>query len=75
VATVESDRQLLRADLAAELGFHPASLTPDEVERHRRLNAAARSDSPVVAEEAGRIAVGGNGFAEALLDIANFEHQ
>jgi hypothetical protein len=30
----------LRAELAAELGFFPASLAPEDIERHRRLNAA-----------------------------------
>jgi hypothetical protein len=29
-----------RAELAAELGYAPASLAPDDIERHRRLNAA-----------------------------------
>jgi hypothetical protein len=29
-----------RAELAAELGFYPASLAPEDIERHRRLNAA-----------------------------------
>ncbi|MGQ9408951.1 hypothetical protein [Mycolicibacterium gilvum] len=33
--------RLRRAELAAELGFVPASLDADAVERHRRLNAAA----------------------------------
>jgi hypothetical protein len=33
----------LRAELAAELGYIPASLAPDEIERHRQLNAAADS--------------------------------
>lgn len=36
----ERDR-LLRAELAAELGYFPASLDPVDIERHRRLNAAA----------------------------------
>jgi hypothetical protein len=30
----------LRAELAAELGYIPASLDPDDIERHRRLKAA-----------------------------------
>ena len=30
----------LRAELAQELGFYPASLHPADIERHRRLNAA-----------------------------------
>jgi hypothetical protein len=30
-----------RAELAAELGFFPASLAPEDIDRHRRLNAAA----------------------------------
>ncbi|MGO4445072.1 hypothetical protein AB4Z42_17105 [Mycobacterium sp. 2YAF39] len=32
-----------RAELAAELGFYPATLDPVDIERHRRLNAAADS--------------------------------
>ncbi|AGB21682.1 hypothetical protein Mycsm_01265 [Mycobacterium sp. JS623] len=36
----EQDRRL-RAQLAAELGYIPATLGPDEIERHRQLNAAA----------------------------------
>jgi hypothetical protein len=35
----EHDRQR-RAELAAELGFYPASLAAEDIERHRRLNAA-----------------------------------
>ncbi|MEW2484084.1 hypothetical protein AB0876_31310 [Mycobacterium sp. NPDC049093] len=34
------DERRLRAELAAELGFYPASLDPAVIERHRRLNAA-----------------------------------
>ena len=30
----------LRAELAQELGFYPASLDPADIDRHRRLNAA-----------------------------------
>jgi hypothetical protein len=30
----------LRAELAAELGYIPVSLAPDEIKRHRQLNAA-----------------------------------
>jgi hypothetical protein len=30
----------LRAELAAELGYFPASLAPEDIQRHRRLNAA-----------------------------------
>ena len=29
----------LRAELAQELGFYPASLDPADIDRHRRLNA------------------------------------
>jgi hypothetical protein len=29
-----------RAELAEELGFHPATLDPTDIGRHRRLNAA-----------------------------------
>jgi hypothetical protein len=32
----------LRAELAAELGYIPASLAPEEIERHRQLDAAAK---------------------------------
>ncbi len=35
----EQERQL-RAELAAELGFFPATVDPVDIERHRRLNAA-----------------------------------
>ncbi|SKW56858.1 Uncharacterised protein [Mycobacteroides abscessus subsp. abscessus] len=34
------DERRLRAELAAELGFYPATLDPADIERHRRLNAA-----------------------------------
>jgi hypothetical protein len=39
VATNEHDKRL-RAELAAELGYYPATLDPEDIERHRRLNAA-----------------------------------
>ena len=39
MASSEQDKRL-RAELAQELGFYPASLDPADVERHRRLNAA-----------------------------------
>jgi hypothetical protein len=39
VATNEHDKRL-RAELAAELGYSPATLDPEDIERHRRLNAA-----------------------------------
>jgi len=39
IAFSEEERRL-RADLAEELGFHPATLDPDDLARHRRLNAA-----------------------------------
>jgi hypothetical protein len=35
----EQDRRR-RAEVAAELGFYPASLAPEDIDRHRRLNAA-----------------------------------
>ncbi|MCU1701377.1 MAG: hypothetical protein JWR34_7440 [Mycobacterium sp.] len=35
----DEDRRA-RAELAAELGYFPASLAPEDIERHRRLNAA-----------------------------------
>jgi hypothetical protein len=35
----EHDRRL-RAELADELGYYPASLAPEDIESHRRLNAA-----------------------------------
>jgi hypothetical protein len=31
----------LRAELAAKLGYIPASMAPDDIERDRRLSAAA----------------------------------
>ncbi|OBG87853.1 hypothetical protein H8Z59_20285 [Mycolicibacterium fortuitum] len=34
------DERRLRAELAAELGFYPATLDPADIDRHRRLNAA-----------------------------------
>lgn len=40
VPSSEGER-LLRAELAAELGWYPASLAPEDIDRHRRLNAAA----------------------------------
>lgn len=40
VASSDEDRRL-RAALAAELGFVPATLDHDDIERHRQLNAAA----------------------------------
>jgi hypothetical protein len=40
VSNSEEDTRL-RAELADELGYIPASLAPDEIERHRQLNAAA----------------------------------
>ena len=39
MASSEQDKRL-RAELAQELGFYPASLDPADIERHRRLNAA-----------------------------------
>ncbi len=33
----------MRAELAQELGFYPASLDPADIDRHRRLNAALDS--------------------------------
>jgi len=36
---------------------------------------AAGEDSPVVAEQAGWIAIGANGFAEAGVDVAGLEHR
>ena len=35
---------------------------------------AAGEDGAVVAEHAGRIAVAGGGFAEAVIDVAGLEH-
>lgn len=35
---MSAEEKLARAELAEELGFYPASLAPDDVERHRRLN-------------------------------------
>ena len=39
MASTEQDKRL-RADLAQELRFYPASLDPADIDRHRRLNAA-----------------------------------
>jgi hypothetical protein len=39
VASSDEDKRL-RAELAAELGYYPATLDPEDIERHRRLNAA-----------------------------------
>jgi hypothetical protein len=39
LASSELDKRL-RADLAAELGYFPATLAPEDIDRHRRLNAA-----------------------------------
>jgi hypothetical protein len=39
VASTEQDKRL-RAELAQELAFYPASLDPADIDRHRRLNAA-----------------------------------
>ena len=39
MASTEQDKRL-RAELAQELGFYPASLDPADIDRHRRLNAA-----------------------------------
>ena len=39
MASTEQDKRL-RAELAQELGFYPASLDPAAIDRHRRLNAA-----------------------------------
>jgi hypothetical protein len=37
---VSERNRVRRAELAAELGYFPASLAPEDIERHRRLNAA-----------------------------------
>jgi hypothetical protein len=49
--STEHDRRL-RAELADELGYYPANLAPEDIERHRRPNAApdalpADFDDPV----------------------------
>jgi hypothetical protein len=44
VSPTDHDRQL-RAELAAELGFFPASLAPEDLERHRQMNAHADDSS------------------------------
>jgi hypothetical protein len=46
VASTEQDKRL-RAELAQELGFNPASLDPADIDRHRRLNAA-RARAPTL---------------------------
>lgn len=39
MASSDEDKQR-RAELAAELGFHPATRDPADIALHRRLNAA-----------------------------------
>lgn len=39
--STDADRRL-RAELARELGFWPASLDPDDIAQHRRAGAADR---------------------------------
>jgi hypothetical protein len=39
VASSDEDKRR-RAELAKELGYFPATLDPEDIERHRRLNAA-----------------------------------
>ena len=39
MASTEQNKRL-RAELAQELGFYPASLDPADIDRHWRLNAA-----------------------------------
>lgn len=41
------DERSVRAKLAAELGFFPATLDPADIERHRRLNAALDAAPPM----------------------------
>ena len=36
---------------------------------------AAGEDSSVVAEQTGRIAIGANGFAEAVIDVTGLKHR
>lgn len=38
-----SPDSIRRAELAEELGFYPASLKPEDIERHRRQNAELES--------------------------------
>ena len=42
MASTEQDKRL-RAELAQELGFYPASLDSADIDRHWRLNAAVDS--------------------------------
>ena len=39
MASSDEDKRR-RAELAKELGYFPATLDPEDIERHRRLNAA-----------------------------------
>ena len=39
MASSDEDKRR-RAELAKELGYFPATLYPEDIERHRRLNAA-----------------------------------
>jgi hypothetical protein len=39
VASSDEDKRR-RAELAKELGYFPTTLDPEDIERHRRLNAA-----------------------------------
>ncbi|QNJ91189.1 hypothetical protein HZU40_23640 [Mycolicibacterium fluoranthenivorans] len=43
-ALSDIEQKKLRADLNAELGYYPATLDPDDIERHRRMNAASAAD-------------------------------
>ena len=40
MADVELTDKERRAALAKELGYYPATLDPEDIDRHRRLNAA-----------------------------------
>ena len=45
MASSDEDRRR-RAELAKELGYFPATLDPEDIERHRRLNAALDPHPP-----------------------------
>ena len=45
MASSDEDKRR-RAELAKELGYFPATLDPEDIERHRRLNAALDAAPP-----------------------------
>jgi hypothetical protein len=58
---------VLESDAAAVQGDFEGDPAGDAV--------AAGENCSVVAEQAGRIAMGANGFAEAVIDVSGLEHR